>query len=183
MLQLVKEGLNGQAPEILCDEPAYPYSDIWSVGVLTYILLSGVSPFRGTSELETRQNITFVRYRFEHLYKDLSQEALRFLMFLFKRTPSKRPSAEDCHEHRWLLPTEYMIKKREKTHFDTAKLKKFRPRAEPKFSGLVFSDEYHSKREAVATKSKEILSVLGGRVHRSNSIIEELQVSSTGTLH
>lgn len=76
------------APEVLCDEPAFPYSDIWSVGVLTYILLSGVSPFRGFTELETRQNITFVRFRFEHLYKDLSQEALRFLMLLFKRTPT-----------------------------------------------------------------------------------------------
>lgn len=76
------------APELLCDEPAYSYSDIWSVGVLTYILLSGVSPFKGCTELETRQNITFVRYRFEYLHKDLSQEATRFIMSIFKRTPT-----------------------------------------------------------------------------------------------
>lgn len=35
---------------------------------------------------------------------------------------SKRPSAEECHEHRWLLPTEYMIKKRERTLFSSFKL-------------------------------------------------------------
>lgn len=34
------------APEILNDEPAFPQSDVWSLGVLTYVLLSGVSPFR-----------------------------------------------------------------------------------------------------------------------------------------
>lgn len=33
------------APELLNKEPAYPQSDIWSLGVLTYVLLSGVSPF------------------------------------------------------------------------------------------------------------------------------------------
>ena len=34
------------APEILNEEPAFPQSDIWSLGVMTYVLLSGVSPFR-----------------------------------------------------------------------------------------------------------------------------------------
>lgn len=75
------------APEILCNEPAFPQTDIWSLGVLTYVLLSGVSPYRGVSSEETRQNITFVRYRFEYLYKELTQEATRFLMLVFKRTP------------------------------------------------------------------------------------------------
>ena len=75
------------SPEVLNDEPAYPHSDIWQVGVLTYVLLSGVSPFRGKDATETRQNITFVRYRFEYLYKELTQEATRFLMLVFKRSP------------------------------------------------------------------------------------------------
>jgi serine/threonine protein kinase len=38
--------LHFTAPEILNEEPAFPQSDIWSLGVLTYVLLSGVSPFR-----------------------------------------------------------------------------------------------------------------------------------------
>nr|CAD7588178.1 unnamed protein product [Timema genevievae] len=75
------------APEVINDEPAYPQTDIWSVGVLMYILLSGTSPFRASDPEETRQNITFVRYRFEHLYKELTPEATRFLMLVFKRTP------------------------------------------------------------------------------------------------
>ena len=76
-----------QSPERLVGEPVYPQSDIWSVGTLAYVLLSGVQPFVGANENETRQNVIFVRYRFEHLYKELTQEATRFLMLVFKRTP------------------------------------------------------------------------------------------------
>lgn len=36
---------------------------------------------------------------------------------------SKRPTAEECHEHRWLLPTEFMIKKRERAIFLGNRLK------------------------------------------------------------
>lgn len=75
------------SPEVLNEEPSYPHSDIWQVGVLTYVLLSGYSPFRGQDANETRQNITFVRYRFEYLYKELTPEATRFLMLIFKRAP------------------------------------------------------------------------------------------------
>lgn len=79
--------LDCTAPEIINGEAAYPQTDIWSVGVLTYILLSGTSPFRGKNHDETKQNISFVRYRFENLYKEISQEATRFIMFIFKRAP------------------------------------------------------------------------------------------------
>jgi hypothetical protein len=64
-----------------------------------------------------------VRYRFENLYKEVSPEATRFLMFIFKRAPSKRPYAEECLEHRWLVSTDFMIKKRERSVFPTQQLK------------------------------------------------------------
>lgn len=72
---------------MLAEEPAYPQTDIWSVGVLAYLLLSATSPFRGADQNETKANITFVRYRFESLHKEVTQEATRFLMYVFKRAP------------------------------------------------------------------------------------------------
>ncbi|XP_066993446.2 obscurin isoform X3 [Anabrus simplex] len=157
------------APEILNDEAVFPQTDIWSVGVLIYIMLSGVSPYRGVDSEETRQNITFVRYRFEHLYKELTQEATRFLMLVFKRTPSKRPTAEECHEHRWLLPTESMIKKRERAVFLGNRLKDF-------------SEDYHSRKAQDALKSESLAAAFDGgatraKLARSSSIQEELLTS------
>ncbi|GLG93475.1 Obscurin [Gryllus bimaculatus] len=78
-------------------------TDIWSVGVLAYVLLSAVSPFAGADAEETRQNITFVRYRFEHLFKEVTQEATRFLMLIFKRAPSL-PLEEGAGGHKGGVP-------------------------------------------------------------------------------
>ncbi|KAI4489747.1 hypothetical protein M0804_003929 [Polistes exclamans] len=154
-----------RAPEVYNEEPAYPQTDIWMVGVLTYVLLSGVSPFRGDDASETRQNILFVRYRFEYLYKELTQEATRFLMLVFKRAPNKRPMAEECHEHRWLLPTEFMIKKRERSVFLGNRLKEY-------------NTEYHEEKEKLVSESQSLASesLLGStrKLIRSTSIQEEL---------
>lgn len=75
------------APEVLFDGKAYPNTDIWSLGVITYVLLSGVTPFRGDTEEDLKANIQCVRYRFEWLPTTTTQEANRFLMLIFKRDP------------------------------------------------------------------------------------------------
>ena len=35
------------SPEVIDYQPVTLTTDMWSVGVLTYVLLSGLSPFRG----------------------------------------------------------------------------------------------------------------------------------------
>ncbi|KAK9307269.1 hypothetical protein QLX08_002302 [Tetragonisca angustula] len=154
-----------RAPEVYNEEAAHPQTDIWMVGVLMYVLLSGVSPFRGNDPDETRQNILFVRYRFEHLYKELSQEATRFLMLVFKRAPSKRPMVEECHEHRWLQLSDFMIKKRERAVFLSNRLKEY-------------SEEYHEEKSKIASENQSLASesLLGStqKLIRSTSIQEEL---------
>ncbi|XP_061385571.1 obscurin isoform X3 [Danaus plexippus] len=163
--------LEYKAPEIINDEPAYPQTDIWSLGVLTYILLSGVSPFRGADDAETKQNISFVRYRFEHLYKEITQEATRFLMWVFKKVPLKRPSAEECPEHRWLANSDFIQRKRERAVFLGNRLKEF-------------SDEYH-ERKSRATSQTDILASCGAapRLARSNSVADELQTNTDFCTH
>ncbi|XP_031356598.1 obscurin isoform X3 [Photinus pyralis] len=147
------------SPEVLNEELAFPQSDIWSVGVLTYVMLSGTLPFKGEDEHETRQNISFVRYRFEYLFQELSQEGNRFVMLIFKRHPNKRPSAEECHENRWLLPTDSMIKKRERAVFLGNRLREY-------------SEKYHSEKSHSAQVNK-----LGKSLIKSHSIQEELLIA------
>uniref|UniRef100_A0AAG5DF48 Muscle M-line assembly protein unc-89 n=1 Tax=Anopheles atroparvus TaxID=41427 RepID=A0AAG5DF48_ANOAO len=156
--------LDFMAPEVLNDEPALPQTDIWTVGCLTYLCLSATSPFRGQDEAETRANISFVCYRFENLFKEVTAEATRFLMLIFKRAPNKRPTVEECFDHRWLVHTDFMTKKRERAIFPGNRLKQI-------------SEEYHTMKTNEATKS-ETISNFGGQsprqLLRSNSIQEEL---------
>ena len=73
------------------DEPAFPQTDIWSLGAIAYLLLSGQAPFLGDNEDETRQNTLYVRFCFEYLHKEITNEATRFLMTLFRRAPRLVP--------------------------------------------------------------------------------------------
>lgn len=45
------------APEVANFDPVGPETDMWSVGVITYVLLSGLSPFLGDSDDETYANV------------------------------------------------------------------------------------------------------------------------------
>ena len=46
------------APEIVNGEGATFASDMWATGIITYLLLSGVSPFRGQVSLNNYENCT-----------------------------------------------------------------------------------------------------------------------------
>jgi len=135
------------APEILDEAQAFPQSDIWSLGVLLYVLLSGQLPFKGESADETKTNILDVKFKFEWLYNEVTMEATRLLMWIFKRAPWKRPTLEEVHNHRWLNPSDYMLRKRERAHFTTNRLQKF-------------AAEYHRSRPHTEVDSATFISKL-----------------------
>ncbi|GIY55923.1 hypothetical protein CDAR_566731 [Caerostris darwini] len=116
------------APEVLKNEEVSTLTDVWCVGVLTYILLSGLSPFAGRDEEETRENVQFVRYHFDNMLPDTTSEVTRFLLNIFKQCPIKRLTVEECLEHKWLAPSEYMIMKRESARFLPDRLASFAKR-------------------------------------------------------
>ncbi|KAG1714863.1 Death-associated protein kinase 2 [Nymphon striatum] len=110
------------APEIVNYEPLCLATDMWSIGVLTYILLSGASPFLGDSVQETYENITAVDYNFDEQYfNQTSDLAKDFIRKLLVKNPRKRPTAKDCLAHPWISkPTDC---KNEKLNVDTETLK------------------------------------------------------------
>ncbi|GFY39521.1 obscurin [Trichonephila inaurata madagascariensis] len=113
------------APEVLKNEEVSSLTDVWCVGVLTYILLSGVSPFAGKDDEDTCENVKFVRFHFDQMLPDTTSEVTRFLLNIFKQCPIKRLTIQECLEHKWLAPSEYMIMKRESARFLPDKLAAF----------------------------------------------------------
>lgn len=91
------------APEIVNYEPLGLESDMWSIGVITYILLSGASPFLGETKQETLTNISAVNYDFdEEYFSNTSELAKDFIRRLLVKDPKKRMTIDDSLEHPWI---------------------------------------------------------------------------------
>nr|XP_055049059.1 death-associated protein kinase 2 isoform X2 [Misgurnus anguillicaudatus] len=93
------------APEIVNYEPLGLEADMWSIGVITYILLSGASPFLGDSKQETLANISAVNYEFdEDFFGSTSELAKSFIKQLLVKDTRKRLKINDALNHPWIKP-------------------------------------------------------------------------------
>ncbi|XP_075167097.1 stretchin-Mlck isoform X1 [Haematobia irritans] len=91
------------SPEIISYEPIGFQSDMWSVGVICYVLLSGLSPFMGDTDVETFSNITRAEYDFDDdAFDCVSQLAKDFISNLLVHRKEDRWTAEQCLESPWL---------------------------------------------------------------------------------
>lgn len=91
------------APEIVDQEPIGFYTDMWAAGVLSYVLLSGLSPFGADSDVETLRNVKACHWDFEpEAFKDISDEGKDFIKRLLCRQPEARMTVHECLEHPWL---------------------------------------------------------------------------------
>ncbi|CAH8288900.1 unnamed protein product, partial [Schistosoma turkestanicum] len=76
------------SPEVLSYEPVSPAADMWSLGVICYVMLSGLSPFMGESQGETLANIIRVKYNFDYAeFAEISNDAMDFIRKLLIKDP------------------------------------------------------------------------------------------------
>ncbi|KAJ8349559.1 hypothetical protein SKAU_G00246890 [Synaphobranchus kaupii] len=89
------------APEIVNQTPVSKATDIWPVGVMTYLCLTGVSPFAGENDRSTVLNIRNYNVAFEEsMFTDLCREAKGFVIKLLV-AERLRPDANECLRHPW----------------------------------------------------------------------------------
>ncbi|XP_051732295.1 myosin light chain kinase 2, skeletal/cardiac muscle isoform X1 [Ctenopharyngodon idella] len=100
--------VNFGTPEFLSPEVVnYDFvsfnTDMWSLGVITYMLLSGLSPFLGDDENETLNNILSCQWNFEEdEFSEVSKEAKDFISKLLVVDKSWRIGATEALKHPWL---------------------------------------------------------------------------------
>eukprot|EP00644_Phytophthora_capsici_P004308 jgi/Phyca11/110074/e_gw1.17.344.1 len=89
------------SPEMVMGE-SYDYrADSWSLGVLTYELLVGSTPFKCENQMEMYRRIGLVEYHFPPTPL-VSESAKNFIARLLQRKPCNRMSLEDAANHSWL---------------------------------------------------------------------------------
>jgi calcium/calmodulin-dependent protein kinase I len=94
------------APEILTGIRYESSVDMWSIGVITYILLCGYPPFRDENQPRLFVKIREVQYDFDSpFWDDISQDAKNFVFKLLQGDPKNRLTAAQAQQHPWLTQT------------------------------------------------------------------------------
>jgi calcium-dependent protein kinase len=89
------------APEVLDGEYGAK-CDIWSLGVLMYVLVSGYLPFQGGTKQQIFNKILKGKYHFNHPEFELvSQEAKDLIKKLLIVDPEQRISGEEALRDVW----------------------------------------------------------------------------------
>ena len=99
------------APEVLAQEVSHGQlrkygtsCDMWSVGVIVYILLSAAPPFYGKTDAEMNKRIKQGTYKFPDKYwASISQPAKDFIGRLLTVDPNRRMSAAEALQHDWIV--------------------------------------------------------------------------------
>jgi calcium-dependent protein kinase len=91
------------APEVI--KKSYDNKcDIWSCGVILYILLVGFPPFKGNTQKDLLNNISKGKYSVETPeWVKVSIEAKELVKRMLELEPTKRISAEEALNHRWMM--------------------------------------------------------------------------------
>jgi calcium-dependent protein kinase len=75
--------------------------DIWSIGTIAYLMLTGNPPFNGRSTKDVFNEIVSKRIKYLKYEDKFSAEAINFLQKCLERDPAKRLSAQEALNHNW----------------------------------------------------------------------------------
>ncbi len=103
---------NYMSPEVVLRQPYGKPVDVWSCGVVLFVLLSGSLPFVGNNrrlfELVSRANLMMRKKQWDHV-SETAKDLLKKMLVL---DPNKRMTVEDALQHQWIRERERFAPKR-----------------------------------------------------------------------
>ncbi|XP_050313945.1 calcium/calmodulin-dependent protein kinase type 1-like [Anthonomus grandis grandis] len=91
------------APEVLAQKPYGKAVDVWSIGVISYILLCGYPPFYDENDANLFAQILKGEYEFHSPYwDDISESAMNFITGLMTVNVEKRFTCKQALSHPWI---------------------------------------------------------------------------------
>ncbi|KAF2482467.1 Ca2+/calmodulin-dependent protein kinase [Neohortaea acidophila] len=116
------------APEVMLKKGHSKPVDMWSLGVITYTLLCGYSPFRSESLPDLIDETKHGRVVFhERYWKDVSQEGKDFILTLLKPNPHDRATSTQALKDPWIAgrgATDHNLLPEIKAYMARARLKR-----------------------------------------------------------
>jgi serine/threonine protein kinase len=91
---------NYMAPEILKNvEYVGQFADIWALGILLFVMISGTFPFKGLNEKDLFRKIGTGKFFFPEHFSSLVQDLLKKILIL---NPYLRPTCQEILNEQWL---------------------------------------------------------------------------------
>ncbi|XP_071830684.1 serine/threonine-protein kinase 33-like [Apostichopus japonicus] len=91
------------APEVIDNQGYSQQCDVWSIGVLAYMLIGGNPPFSGRDEDSLYENIRKGELDFTtNIWKEVSTEAKNAIQGLLKVDPAHRITVHELLDHPWM---------------------------------------------------------------------------------
>jgi len=90
------------APQVLTGKYDH-MSDLWSCGVIMFVMLCGYPPFFGDTDAEVLSKVRLGNFTFNATdWKNISDDAKGLIRSLLKMNPKDRFTAEQCLNHVWI---------------------------------------------------------------------------------
>uniref|UniRef100_A0A182MW15 non-specific serine/threonine protein kinase n=1 Tax=Anopheles culicifacies TaxID=139723 RepID=A0A182MW15_9DIPT len=167
------------APEVLHFDPLSLQTDIWSIGVVAYVLLTGTSPFTGDTKQETFLNVTKCSLTFpDDLFSGISSDAIDFIKCALRIKPKDRLTVDECLEHRWLKEDTVCLREEMLAVRASAAHNKPDTRAVMKDNGIE-----NESNEAVVENGNNSYGIEPVRLHDANTKQKVLTVVECGSIN
>jgi serine/threonine protein kinase len=106
------------APEVVLANEYTNKCDVWSIGIIAYVLLCGFPPFHAENEAKTLEMVKKAPIKFPSpSWDDVSDGAKAFILRLLNRDSMERPSAKEALQDPWLNQQQYLSPRRHSRMF------------------------------------------------------------------
>lgn len=111
------------SPEILCKVPYGTKCDMWSLGVIMYIMLGGYPPFKARNQIRLFKKIKRGQYQFhEQFWGHISEEAKELIAGMLTVDQDRRLSASQVLDNSWF---QTLLPSTENTNLNLDKFRKY----------------------------------------------------------